>query len=187
MEAHEAGRMAWPCDKCSALRWKLEAPGLCCSGGKVELRPLSVPDELWRLYTGNHEKSNTFLSGIRKYNAALHMTSFGVKERQLPGGCVNVVIHGEVHHRIGSLLPQEHGEAKYCQIFFCDSELEKRMSFIHGLDRQLLQLLQVILHRDNSYVQSFKAAVDRLSDDPTMQYASLVIRADRKPSGEHLR
>lgn len=185
--AHSAGRMAWPCDKCGALRWKLETPGLCCSGGKVKLAMPNVPEELRQLYSGGHEKSSVFLTNIRKYNAALHMTSFGVDERRMPRGCISVVVHGEIHHRIGSLLSEESNRAKFCQVFFCDSELETRLQMVQGLDRQLLELLQTLLHRENSYVRSFKAAIERLAEDPTLQNACLVIRADRKPSGEHVR
>lgn len=153
----------------------------------MTLAPPNVPEELRQLYSGDHQKSSTFLNSIRKYNSALHMTSFGVEERQMPGGYPSVIIHGEIYHRIGSLLPDDRSSAKFCQLFFCDTELQTRQEMVRGLDSQLLEMLQTVLHRDNSYVRSFKAAIDRLTEDPTLESVCLVIRADRRPAGEHVR
>ncbi|GFW94251.1 hypothetical protein TNCV_1979911 [Trichonephila clavipes] len=36
----DIGRMSNVCLKCSALKWKGETPGMCCSSGKVKLPPI---------------------------------------------------------------------------------------------------------------------------------------------------
>ncbi len=40
------GPMNTICNFCNALKWKNEAPGICCSGGKAKLPPLMLPPEL---------------------------------------------------------------------------------------------------------------------------------------------
>ncbi|GFV18770.1 uncharacterized protein TNCV_4756571 [Trichonephila clavipes] len=41
----DIGRMSNVCLKCSALKWKGETPGMCCSSGKVKLPPILKPPE----------------------------------------------------------------------------------------------------------------------------------------------
>ncbi|GFU06758.1 helitron_like_N domain-containing protein [Trichonephila clavipes] len=41
----DIGRMSNVCHKCSALKWKGETPGMCCSSGKVKLPPILKPPE----------------------------------------------------------------------------------------------------------------------------------------------
>ncbi|GFY24071.1 hypothetical protein TNCV_1011241 [Trichonephila clavipes] len=46
------------CLKCSALKWKGETPGMCCSSGKVKLPPiLKPPEPLCSLLKANAEAS----------------------------------------------------------------------------------------------------------------------------------
>ena len=39
----DIGRMNKICNKCQAKKWKDEAPGLCCSGGKVDIPKVPEP------------------------------------------------------------------------------------------------------------------------------------------------
>ncbi|GFV64161.1 hypothetical protein TNCV_3206691 [Trichonephila clavipes] len=41
----DIGRMSNICLKCSALKWKGETSGMCCSSGKVKLPPILKPPE----------------------------------------------------------------------------------------------------------------------------------------------
>ena len=60
------------------MKWKGEAPGMCCSSGKVQLASLQDPPLLLKsLLLGDSEKSRHFLANIRKYNSAFQMTSMG--------------------------------------------------------------------------------------------------------------
>ena len=47
------------------------------------------------------------------------MTSFGAKEKTHKNGwSPSVVIQGQVHHYIGSLIPNPEEQAQYIQIYF---------------------------------------------------------------------
>ena len=66
------------CRFCIALKWKEEASGMCCSGGKVAIPSIDEPIEpLKELFSNETEESRRFLKNIRKYNTCLHITSFG--------------------------------------------------------------------------------------------------------------
>jgi len=57
---------------CSALKWKDESNGICCSNGKIKLDDIVVPP-LKLLIDGNHLKHTEFLRIIRNIR---RMTSF---------------------------------------------------------------------------------------------------------------
>ena len=68
------------CRHCLALKWKGETPGICCSGGKVNLPPFKDPPEPLKTYLSKQTgdaNSKHFLKTIRQYNCAIQMTSFG--------------------------------------------------------------------------------------------------------------
>lgn len=66
------------CRHCKALKFKKEAPGLCCANGQVKLTPLVPPTEpLHSLVSGNGRDSKHFLTHIQQYNNCFQMTSFG--------------------------------------------------------------------------------------------------------------
>uniref|UniRef100_A0A1I8I3V1 Helitron_like_N domain-containing protein n=1 Tax=Macrostomum lignano TaxID=282301 RepID=A0A1I8I3V1_9PLAT len=136
---------------------------------------VTPPDVLKRLLTGQHPDSSQFLKDIRKYNGALHMTSLGAKQREQPGWNPSFILHGQMHHRIGSLLPDPGNEARFCQVFFVDQELQTRLQWATGLNGRLLEELQAMLHACNGYVCSLKSAVDLLRNDPQLQSAKVVI------------
>src|SRR2546430_16283959 len=81
----------------------------CCAKGKVILPPLQkLPSPLDILLTGNDSRSRLFKQNIRMYNSALFFTSIGVNVDQEVTGTSGVYtfrIHGEMYHRIGTLLP----------------------------------------------------------------------------------
>ncbi|CAF1454121.1 unnamed protein product [Rotaria sp. Silwood1] len=61
------GRMTEICSYCDALKWSGEAPGMCCSNGKVKLPSLRQPPEpLESLMSGTTTTSKHFLENIRK-------------------------------------------------------------------------------------------------------------------------
>ncbi|PAA46684.1 hypothetical protein BOX15_Mlig000328g25 [Macrostomum lignano] len=115
------------------------------------------------------------------------MTSLGSRQREQPGWNPSFILHGQMHHRIGSLLPDPGDAARFCQVFFVDQELQNRLQWTAGLNEILLQELQAVLHDCNSYVRSLKSAVDLLRSDSQLQRAKVVINPDARPSGEHVR
>jgi len=66
------------CPHCTAMKFKGEAPGMCCASGKVKLPELEQPKEpLKSLLNKITYDSKYFLKNIRKYNSCFQMTSFG--------------------------------------------------------------------------------------------------------------
>lgn len=73
--------MTIDCKYCGALKWKEEAPGMCCSGGKVALPFIDEPVQpLKELFSNETDESRRFLKNIRTYNMCFHMTSFGADQ-----------------------------------------------------------------------------------------------------------
>jgi hypothetical protein len=109
------------CPYCDALKWRGEAPGMCCSSGKVSLPELRPPPEpLESLMLGVTSESKHFLDNIRKYNSCFQMTSFGMSQQvdDNKGFMPTFRVQGQVYHRIGSLLPLSNEEPKFLQIYF---------------------------------------------------------------------
>jgi hypothetical protein len=72
------GPMNVVCPHCKALKFKNEAPGLCCASAQVKLTPLKPPPEpLHSLVSGFGSDSIHFLTHIQQYNNCFQMTSFG--------------------------------------------------------------------------------------------------------------
>ncbi|CAF1413916.1 unnamed protein product [Adineta ricciae] len=182
------GRMIKHCLHCNALKWPGEAPGMCCSNGKVKLPALKTPPEpLESLTSGRLAESKHFLENIRRYNSCFQMTSFGVsKEVIQPGYMPTFKVQGQVYHRVGSLLASSDEEPKFLQIYFMGDErkqAERRYNTNPGTRRSIIIKLQEMLHQHNSYVRLFKTAIERM---PTDEH-KVVIRADKTPAGEHAR
>ncbi|XP_076290998.1 uncharacterized protein LOC143214169 [Lasioglossum baleicum] len=185
----DIGRMERVCVFCNALKWKGETVGMCCSSGKVRL-PLiqSPPEPLNSLLTGDRPESRHFFKKVHSYNSAFQMTSFGANVISEGNFMPTFKVQGQVYHLIGFLLPSENEiQPKFLQLYFIAdylSQAEQRAGNFTNMNIALLRELQEMLHNSNSYVQSFKSAVDTLPAGaiPDLQ---LVIQADRRPRGEH--
>ena len=184
----DVGSMSVLCRHCSALKWHDEPPGICCSNGKIKLKPLLPPPEpLKSLLSGNHPDSAHFLNSVRVYNCAFQMISFGVNVISEGNFTPTFKVMGQVYHLIGSLLPLRNEEHRFLQIYFLSDYMQQtnsRMTHIPHLKHALVHDLQDMLHNNNSYVQSFKTSLQCLSEDNINDY-KLVIHADRKPINEH--
>lgn len=180
------GEMDVICPYCNALKFSKEAPGMCCSNGKVKLNPIVAPPEpLSSLMSNNTTESKHFLNNIRKYNSSFQMTSFGATKiendrRYLP----TFRIQGQIYHRIGSLLPMPGDDHKFLQIYFIgneEEEIDQRCSIAVTTNRDIITKLQEFFHKNNDLVNSFKTALEKM---PPNNY-KVVIRADKTPLGEH--
>ncbi|XP_067939447.1 uncharacterized protein [Watersipora subatra] len=173
------------CHHCQALKWKDEAPGMCCANGKVKIPVITAPPEPLRsLMTGVNAYSRHFLSNIRKYNNCFQMTSFGAsREIREQGFMPTVKAQGPIYHLHGLLVPAENENNKFLQIFFMgnsDDEVNQRCENVSGFKRSIVHDLQNFFHRYN-YVQEFKTSMENLTDDSL----KILICADRLPAGEH--
>ncbi|KAL4083881.1 hypothetical protein QTP88_029197 [Uroleucon formosanum] len=140
------GSMTYKCQWCSALKWKDETLGMCCSAGKVQLERLKqLPESLYSLVNALHPDHVQFMNNIRKYNACFHMTSFGGKQVTADGFLPTFKVRGQVYHLIGSILPEPGQAAQYLQIYFvCEDERED------------------MLHQVNPYIKDLKSAIDKI-------------------------
>ncbi|GBP61623.1 hypothetical protein EVAR_27510_1 [Eumeta japonica] len=101
----DIGRMDKICNLCKQ-KWAAETPGLCCSGGKVNIPIIPEPTSVLKeLISGSHPSSKHFLNHSRQYNTLFQMTSFGAKEIREGNFMPTFKVQGQVYHLIGDLLP----------------------------------------------------------------------------------
>ena len=117
------------------------------------------------------------------------LASLGCQEPQdgISGYRSTFKIQGKLYHRIGSLLPDNGNDPKFGQLYFYDTdyELENRVKRMQNLDEVIISQLLKCLHECNSYVRSFKAAVE-LNSDATFDLL-LTANRNRKPKDAHCR
>ena len=162
---------------------------LCCKGGKVVVKPFKEPPALLnRLlsYDGDHV-SKQFLTKIRQYNCMFAFTSMGATiDRSLEGtrGPNLYKICGQVHHRIGSLLPSKDESPKFAEMYIYDTanEVDHRMNAVNvdgtssgQLDRSIVEGLKDMLDQNNSLVKKFRMAKERLEEHPAERIAIRII------------
>jgi len=172
---HELGRMNQICIHCNAKFWIEEKDGnspktspsfaVCCAGGKVSLPPLlDPPSYLLNLYTSSSSDAKLFRKNIRAYNNLLACASLGadVDERFQGHGVSNFRVHGQMYHRIGSLLPEDGQQPKFAQLYIYDTEYENnnRHNFMKDMNNDILQHLQNMLDECNPYIKNFRQARD---------------------------
>ena len=188
-ETKHIGSMNQICKFCSALRWKGEAPGICCVNGKVKLPPFdALPDLLQRLLQGNHRQHENFYNHIRKYNSCFQLTSFGAGSNENLGRWLPTFkVTGQVYHQIGTLIPGENYSHRYLQVYFVGEdkrELSVRCSRYAEIDKNLVNSLQSMLHRINCYIRDFKTVFNRVNVNAQNDY-KVVIHSDRVPVNSH--
>lgn len=175
------------CPYCNAVKFPKEPPGMCCSSGKVKLIPIPKPPEpLLNLMTNETSISRHFLNHIRQYNSCFQMTSFGATKIVTEGGFMpTFCVQGQIYHRIGSLLPLPEHYHKFLQIYFMgqnEKEIDQRCAIAQTTRREIISILQEFFHTNNNLVNSFKTALEKISN--SNQY-KVVIKADKAPIGEH--
>lgn len=181
----DIGKMDFLCPYCEAYKFEKEAPGMCCSNGKVELQSLKAPPEpLLEYISGETKISKHFLNNVSKYNACVNMTSFGVTNNCNNGFMPTFKIQGQIYHRIGSLLPMNNDSEKFLQVYFLgneSSEVDKRLGNTAGLKREIISKIQNLLHKHNGLITIFKYALEHM---PTDEY-QLVMKADKISTNIH--
>ena len=95
-------------------------------------------------------------------------------------------VQGELHHRMGSLLPAGGQSPKFAKIYFYDThhELQTRLPHFDSLKADTLFLLQNHLHDISSYCSSVAAAVDTWEHTKDIRF---ILDLKKKPSGAHCR
>ena len=144
-------------------------------------------EEIKHLYEDQSEEGRHFRKHLRQYNSLFQMTSFGCKEIN-PGNGWNpsLVIQAQIHHYIGSLIPEPDAQAQFLQIYFLDREhsIDVRMNLFEnqGLRRNTIETIEQVLRRDNNYITAFQQARQVMHSIPN---AALVIDPTKRPTNEH--
>ncbi|RIA90058.1 hypothetical protein C1645_738150 [Glomus cerebriforme] len=187
------------CIHCGAKFWMQEKDhnssqtsptfAMCYAGGKVYLPPLlEPPPYLLNLYTSSGSDAKSFRKNIRGYNSLLACTSFGanVDEQFQRAGVSNFQIHGQVYHRIGSLLPDKGHTLVFAQLYIYDTmhENENRYNIMRELNANILQHLTEMLDEYNPYIQNFHQARDVILAEETT-YISMRIYSDQSQDPHH--
>lgn len=162
---------------------------MCCSNGTVKLDSVEKPPELIVSLLQNRNKdSKDFLEKICRYNGAFQMTSFGATEIVFNNFTTTFKVRGQVYHRIGSLLPIDHTNPKFLQLYFMGQteEIESNIRVKHQgniITNNIIIELQRIFHTINPYIQKFKTAIE--SACTSEDNYTIVIDANKVPIGEH--
>src|SRR5437763_70334 len=190
----DLGSMDQTCLHCGAKFWLSEKDrnssksspklAMCYAGGKVNLPPVLDPTPyLLDLYTSSGSEAKSFCNNIRAYNSLLACSSFGAKiDESFQGqGVTNFKIHGQIYHRMGSLLPVEGQNPVFAQLYIYDTDHENsnRLSVMHNINAEILQNLQIMLDTYNPYIQNFRQVRDFLRDDAESTEISMRIYCDR--------
>jgi hypothetical protein len=135
------GKPEYICTYCSAFFWfdernitdsrkrKEIVYSNCSKHGQIKIPPFKEPPEfLSRLINDKNEPtSKHFLPKIRQYNSLFAFTSMGGNiDKDINSGEGPYVfrINGQVHHRIGSLLPSPHQSPKFAELYIFDTKNE---------------------------------------------------------------
>jgi hypothetical protein len=184
---HDLGSFTITCLSCGALHWLDEHLssssktnpkfGICCYSGKISLPFLHpLPQELHHLFTTSDDRGKAFCHHIHNYNNALAMTSVGrdVDDTLNNGGGPWIFkLHGELTHKIGSLLPPSGSTPSYAQLYIHDTEeaLQHRMNnrYNSALDPATMWELQDVLYHCHPAVQLYKQAAQLTAHLPPDQ------------------
>lgn len=163
----------------------------CCRAGKILIPPFQPhPEPLANLVTFSGGASSTrFMKNIRQYNCLFAFTSMGANvDRSLNDGRGPPIfkINGQVHHRIGSLLPPDGSPPKFIQLYIYDTanEVSNRFRALtsadatnESLDPLITQDLICMLDQHNPFAKKFRMARDRLQTAHSEDFIIRIIGA----------
>ncbi|KAF6143220.1 hypothetical protein GIB67_035634 [Kingdonia uniflora] len=180
LRRHFLGQMDVVCIHCSALQWKDEQLskssiikplfGQWCLQGKIKVPYLdALPNEFKDLYDDNGLHSRSFGRYIQEYNTANAFKSLRIHmDNQLAHGRgpTSFVIHSELHHRIGVLVPNEEHEASYAQLYVYNpgASLNTHHKRNLHLNKDVLKVIQGTLVRCKLFNEFYRHAYEELQD-----------------------
>ncbi|WVZ78718.1 hypothetical protein U9M48_026381, partial [Paspalum notatum var. saurae] len=151
---------------------------------------LASPEPLASLATfDGGPRSKKFMKHIREYNCLFAFTSMGTNiDRSINDGRGPPIfkISGQVHHRIGSMLPADGGPPKFIQLYIYDTahEIQNRLTAIGSVDRprdalapKNVEALAQMLDLHNPFAKKFRLARDRLADHGDENFVIRIVGA----------
>jgi hypothetical protein len=204
------GKPDYECQHCKAVFWYGErirskqrdgsiVYNNCCKGGKISIPPYKPrPEPLATLakFDGDHI-SKKFIKSIRQYNCLFAFTSMGAQiDKSVNDGRGPPLfkICGQVHHRIGSLLPPDGSPPKFIQLYIYDTanEVQNRIQCIKGseeshmdLDPTIVNDLIKMLDLHNPLVKKFRMARERLANNKNEEFIIRLIGAKEGDSVQY--
>ena len=173
VRAHDLGPFTNQCPSCRAWHWlderrsssTIDRPvySECCRAGDINVPLLhDLPSSLRPFFD---RPSREFKQNIRLYNKALAFTSTGGTGHPIPSsgdgrGPPFYKIQGEVHHRIGPLLPEDGVFPVFSQLYVYDHDDVLHYRTQNNLERDAgtMATLQTILERCNPFVAVYQQA-----------------------------
>ena len=168
------GLMSSQCSLCKAKHWLFEKSSgtkekpvytSCCGNVQIVLDDYSLPPDCLRRYLEeNDDSSKHFRKFIRAYNSLMSFTSCGANIQTSAGqGLFSLRIHGEMYHRIDSLLPNE-GEPKFLQLYFyeTDNELANRQNAFKNLEPKIIEELMSMMRANNFWLKQLMNAKESI-------------------------
>jgi hypothetical protein len=163
----------------------------CCKGGKINIPPFKPrPEPLASLASFDGDAtSRKFIRNIRQYNCLFAFTSMGAQiDNSVNDGRGPPLfkICGQVHHRIGTLLPDDGSPPRFIQLYIYDTtnEVQNRINALDNGDRTqdsfnpiIIRNLIKMLDHHNPFVKKFRMARDRLADNPNEEFTIRLIGA----------
>ena len=197
-KVHNLGYLNICCPDCGALHWLDErlskssilSPmfGMCCYQGKVSLPPIQPPPiELSQFLHSQEPLGKKFCKHICNYNNALAMTYVGRKLdhslNKQGGGPYSFRLHGELIHRVGSLMPPEGQTPVYSQLYIYDGaqqahEHHAGIIWNSTLDSGTLCELQDMLWHSHPGVALYKQAYQLTCAIPSEQQCCIALHFD---------
>ncbi|KAM0899408.1 hypothetical protein ACQ4PT_021282 [Festuca glaucescens] len=191
------GAVFWYPERCkieSSVRQRRVLYSLCCKGGKIWVPPFASPPpflaELLR-FDGD-SRSKRFIEKIRQYNSLFAFTSMGAdidKHVNDTAGPPVFKISGQVHHRIGSLLPAKGASPKFVELYIHETqnEVNNRIKAVMpeadptevDIDVDTVGGLQSMLDVCSPLVKKFRDARDRLKDEGDTRIAIRIVGAEK--------
>lgn len=122
------------------------------------------------MLTTNTPEAKNYKDNIIHYNAALAFASRSCNLDPPPGlGPYCMRIHGQVHHYLGGLYPNEGKEPKYAQLYILDSEqaIEQRMGdpLNEKCKPDIMAILDQMLRENNPFYHALHSMNTKLQND----------------------
>ncbi|XP_074359006.1 uncharacterized protein LOC141698233 [Apium graveolens] len=157
---------------------------LCGKNGQIILKKEKQPPEpLASLLTGG-SRFRHFKENIRMYNCMFAMSSTGGQiDRSInrDGAPYCFKVKGVNYHSMGSFVPLDGENPKFCQLYIYDTEDEvhNRINVVKGgrdaVDEEIVESLLEMLDKHNRLVKGFRMARERISQNPVDEFRLVLI------------
>jgi hypothetical protein len=200
------GTPKYSCKYCNAVFWESEKNKCyrrknkelmysnCCRYGQIKIPPFKEPPKFLAtlLYNSENKLSRRFMQKkIRQYNSLFAFTSMGANiDRNINKGDGPYVfrVNGQVHHRIGSLLPEPNNISKFAELYIYDTknEIQNRIRALcteepkeNDINLYIAEELKKMLDQYNPLVKIFRHARDLLEKNKDIDISIRIIAPNK--------